>query len=184
MPLHAPLAPALEPFSIRSRLHEELHLHLLEFAGSEDEVARRDLISKRLADLRDSERDLLPRGLKHVQIIHIDALGRFRPQVHDRRGILDWSHEGLEHQVEHSRLGQRAAGSTHRTLRVRLARCPFDSRVVRAKSVLALPAVDQRIREARHMTRRFPYPRMHEDRRIQSLDVIPGAAPSSSTNGP
>src|SRR5687768_11438289 len=39
MPLHAPLAPALEPFSIGSRLHEELHLHLLEFPGSEDEVA-------------------------------------------------------------------------------------------------------------------------------------------------
>jgi hypothetical protein len=42
-----------------ARLDEELHLHLLELAGAEDEVARRDLVAERLADLRDAERRLL-----------------------------------------------------------------------------------------------------------------------------
>ena len=42
---------------------EELHLHLLELARAEDEVPGRDLVAERLADLRDAERDLLPRRL-------------------------------------------------------------------------------------------------------------------------
>ena len=37
---------------------EELHLHLLELAGAEDEVARGDLVAERLADLGDPERRL------------------------------------------------------------------------------------------------------------------------------
>src|SRR5690606_30805334 len=52
-PLHPPLTPVLEPLLVRARLHEELHLHLLELARPEDEVARRDLVAERLADLRD-----------------------------------------------------------------------------------------------------------------------------------
>ena len=46
------------------RRHEELHLHLLELARAEDEVARRDLVAKRLADLGDAERRLLARELR------------------------------------------------------------------------------------------------------------------------
>jgi hypothetical protein len=48
------------PLLVGAGLDEELHLHLLELAGAEDEVARRDLVAERLADLPDPERDLLP----------------------------------------------------------------------------------------------------------------------------
>jgi hypothetical protein len=52
--------PVLVPFLVGAGLDEELHLHLLELAGTEDEVPRGDLVAERLADLPDSERDLLP----------------------------------------------------------------------------------------------------------------------------
>ena len=40
VPLDARFPPPLEPLDIGARLDEELHLHLLELAGAEDEVAR------------------------------------------------------------------------------------------------------------------------------------------------
>src|SRR3989442_8980098 len=66
-PLHALVPPEFEPLPVAPRLHEELHLHLLELARPEREVAGRDLVAERLADLRDAERDLLAGGLEHVQ---------------------------------------------------------------------------------------------------------------------
>jgi hypothetical protein len=55
-------------------LDEELHLHLLELAGAEDEVAGRDLVAEALADLADAERRLLARRLLHVEVVDEDAL--------------------------------------------------------------------------------------------------------------
>ena len=56
------LQPVLVPLLVGPGLDEELHLHLLELTGTEDEVARRDLVAERLADLRDAERRLLARA--------------------------------------------------------------------------------------------------------------------------
>src|SRR2546429_677440 len=58
-PLHPLVAPELEPLEVRARLHEVLHLHLLELAGPKDEVAGSDLVPECFADLRDPEGDLL-----------------------------------------------------------------------------------------------------------------------------
>src|SRR2546422_7930560 len=66
-PLHALVSPELEPLLVGARLHEELHLHLLELARAKGEVPRRDLVAERLPDLRDAERDLLAGGLEHVR---------------------------------------------------------------------------------------------------------------------
>src|SRR5690606_18207631 len=52
-PFHSLRFPELEPLVVGARLDEELHLHLLELARTEDEVSRRDLVAERLADLRD-----------------------------------------------------------------------------------------------------------------------------------
>src|SRR5690349_2702712 len=60
-PIHPLRAPGLEPFGLGAGLHEKLHFHLLELASPKDEVAGRDLVAERLADLRDPERDLLTR---------------------------------------------------------------------------------------------------------------------------
>src|SRR4030088_2415288 len=59
VPLVALGEPVLEPLLGVGRGDEELHLHLLELARPEDEVARRDLVAEALADLSDPERRLL-----------------------------------------------------------------------------------------------------------------------------
>src|SRR5258705_3463998 len=71
----------LMPFFIRSRQDKELDLHLLEFPGAECKIAWRDLITKRLADLRNAERQLLPRCLQNVVEIDKDPLGRFGAEI-------------------------------------------------------------------------------------------------------
>src|SRR3974390_1788880 len=52
-PAHALVAPEGIPIPRSARMAEELDFHLLEFAAAEGEVARRDLVAKRLSDLRD-----------------------------------------------------------------------------------------------------------------------------------
>src|SRR5436190_2292273 len=83
--LLVPLAPALDPPLVPllrlGRRDEELHLHLLELAGAEDEVAGDDLVAERLADLRDSERRLDARELEHVLEVDEDPLRRLGAQV-------------------------------------------------------------------------------------------------------
>jgi hypothetical protein len=128
VPLHARSLPLLEPLHVGAGLDEELHLHLLELARAEDEVAGRDLVAERLADLRDAERHLLTRALLHVQEVHEDPLRRFRAQVDDGSPILDRPHERLEHQVELARLGELAGVMLTRLL----------ARLLRAARVLEL----------------------------------------------
>src|SRR5207237_4956733 len=56
VPAAARVDPVAVPLVRLGRRHEELHLHLLELAQPEEEVARRDLVPERLADLRNAER--------------------------------------------------------------------------------------------------------------------------------
>src|SRR5207245_96708 len=60
----------------------------------------------------------------------------------------------------------------HRTLRRRLAWSAFDTRVVGPKPVLAVFAVHQGIGKASHVARRLPDLRVHQDRRVEPLDVL------------
>src|SRR5438309_409917 len=132
-PLHPLAAPEFEPLALGPRLHEELHLLLLEFPRPEDEVSRRDLVAERLADLGDPERDLLTRRLQHVEIIDVDALGGLRPQIDDRGRFLHGAHERLEHQVELARDRERSLGPAYGALCVRLPRRALDAGIVGAE---------------------------------------------------
>ena len=99
---------------------EVLHLHLLELAHPEDEVAGADLVAERLADLGDPERQLLARRLLDVLEVDVRALGGLGAQVDDRGVLLDRAHERLEHQVEPARratAGRRRPGSAGRAAR-------------------------------------------------------------------
>jgi hypothetical protein len=51
----------------------------------------------------------------------------------------------------------------------------LDARVVGAEAALAVRAVDERIRERRDVATRLPHTRMHEDRGVEPLDVVPRA---------
>ena len=116
VPALALAEPVLEPLLRLGRRHEELHLHLLELARAEDEVAGRDLVAERLADLGDPERRLLARELQHVLEVDEDALRGLRAQVGGRAGLLDGADRRLEHQVEVARLGQVAVLGLARVL--------------------------------------------------------------------
>jgi hypothetical protein len=63
------------------RADEELQFHLLELARAEGEVARVDLVAKRLADLANAERHFLARGFQHVLELHEDGLRRLGTQI-------------------------------------------------------------------------------------------------------
>ncbi len=60
---------------------EELHLHLLELAGAEDEVAGGDLVAEGLADLGDPKGRLLAGEAEHVLEVDEDPLRRLGAQV-------------------------------------------------------------------------------------------------------
>ena len=165
------------------RLDEELHLHLLELAGAEDEVARGDLVAKALADLPDTERRLLARGRHHVGEVDEDALRGLGTQIVQPLLGLDRSEVGLEHHVELARLGplaraRRSPGQTdigHGTELGGDARswprrphaggrrdsgCGSDQRL------------DQRVVENLDVAGGDPHLPRQDDRRIESHDVV------------
>ena len=172
VPRHPLLAPVLEPFVVGVGLHEELHLGLLEFPGPEDEVPGRDLVAEGLADLGDAEGHLLPGGRLHVQEVHVRPLRRFGAQEDGGRILLHRPHEGLEHEVEEPGLTELALFGLARVLRG-LATAGLHGELILPEALLAGLALHEGIGEALHMARRLPDPGMHEDRRIQTLHVVP-----------
>ena len=155
--------------SASSRRHEELDLHLLELARAEDEVARRDLVAERLADLRDPERRLLARELEHVLEVDEDALRGLGAQedaaASSRTGPM---------KVSNIRLNWRASPSSppHSGARTASARLGV-LEVVRPPALLALARhCDQRVGEALQVAGRLPGARVHQDRRVEGHHVV------------
>jgi hypothetical protein len=154
-------------------LHEELHLHLLELARAEGEVARVDLVAERLADLRDAERHLDARRIGHVDEVGEDALRRLRPQVGLGRGVRHRPEMRLEHEVELARRRQLAFALRIGTDRRRDAGVlVLGIDLVDAIALLALLAVDHRVGEVGDVARRAPDHRVHQDRRVEADDVL------------
>ena len=83
VPFHTVLLPFLEPFEFGTGLDEELHLHLLEFPHTEDELTSHDLVSECLAYLCDTERNLHTTGFLYVKIVYEDTLCGLRTKVYD-----------------------------------------------------------------------------------------------------
>ena len=82
VPFQTSSLPGLEPVKLRTRLHEELHFHLLELAHAEDELAGYDFVTESLTNLGDTERNLHATGFLYIQVIYEDTLCRFRAQVY------------------------------------------------------------------------------------------------------
>ncbi len=174
--------PVLVPLGGGVRLDEELHLHLLELAGAEDEVARRDLVAEALADLADAERRLLARRRDDVGEVDEDALRGLGPQIVQTLLGLDRAEVGLEHHVEVARLGPLALGAAvrahdlrHRNrvgildallLRVRLLH------VVLPMPLVAVQALDERVVEHLDVTGGHPHLARQDDRAVEADDVV------------
>ena len=172
--------PVLVPLLVGAGLDEELHLHLLELAGAEDEVARRDLVAEALADLRDAERRLAPRRVQHVEEVDEDALRGLRPQVVHVVLRLDRAEERLQHHVEVTRLGPLAAGAAVRARDVgqpvlrRLAVLGLVRlfELVGAVPLVAVQALDERVGEHVQVAGGLPHLRGEDDRGVQADDVV------------
>ena len=152
--------------------HEELHLHLLELAGAEDEVRRGDLVAKRLADLGDPERRLHARELQDVLEVDEDALRRLGPQVHGRRASsstgpicvlnIRWNWRGSVRSQSGPSPGRFDGFSPAAAV----------LELVGAKAHLAGAAVDQRVAEARQVSRCLPDLRVLDDGRVEGDDPL------------
>ena len=163
------------------RPHEVLHLHLLELAHPEHEVAGRDLVAEGLADLRDAERDLLARALLDVLEVDVRALGGLGAEVDDGALVLHRAHVAGEHQVEAARRRERLAvvGTDEAEARghglvaeIRLGEILGSGQLVEAVAAVAFGALDQGVAERAHVTRRDPHLGVHEDAGIQPHDVV------------
>ena len=165
VPLEALVAPVLVPLLGLGRRHEELHLHLLELAGAEHEVARRDLVAERLADLGDAERRLLAAGLQHVGEVDEHALRRLGPQVDVVAGALDRPGVGLEHEVELAGLGEGV-------LRAAVGAGLGVVELVEAEPLVAVLAVDQRVGEVRQVAGGLPDRRRRQDGGVEADHVV------------
>src|SRR5438128_11677031 len=87
-------------FSCFVRPDEKLELHLLEFARTEGEVARIDLVAKRLPNLANAERHFLARNFQHGFELRENGLRGFRAEVGYVFFALDRADIGFEHEVE------------------------------------------------------------------------------------
>ena len=180
VPAGALVDPVLVPLLVGAGLDEELHLHLLELPGAEDEVARGDLVPERLAHLADAERRLLAAGLHHVGEVDEDALGRLRPQVVQPGLVLNRAQVGLQHHVEVARLGPLAAGAAVRAGDLVQAARPTDpcgasnssSQVVGSEPLVTGQALGQRIAEHPDMAGGHPHLAGQDDRGVEADDVV------------
>ena len=158
--------PVLEELHALLAVAEEFHLHLREFAAAEREVARVDLVAERLADLRDAERQLLPG--RHPDAVEVDEnrLAGLGAQVGGMFLVEHGADEGFHHQIEFTRFGQVLRAAVRAGGRV--------LHLVDAVAGLALAAVGHEVAELIEMAGGFPDPRMADDRRIESFDVVAG----------
>ena len=168
------------PLLVGARLNEELHLHLLELAGPEDEVAGSDLVAEALAGLTDAEGRLLASGVHHVEVVDEDALCRFWPEVVQGAGFLDRSHGRAQHSVEVTWLGEftpRAAVGAHDVRKpIRwggavLLLVGIDE-LIGPPALVALLALGQGVDERRHVTGGLPHLWGKDDGGVESYDII------------
>ena len=182
VPARALVDPVLVPLLVLARLDEELHLHLLELAGAEDEVARRDLVAEALADLRDAEGRLHPRAGDHVGEVDEDALRGLGPQVVQPGLVLGHAEVGLEQPGELARLGPRAAGAAVGAgerrqvdlvgvLEALLLR-DLLLEVVGAEPLVARLALGQRVGERVDVTAGLPHLARQDDRGVEADHVL------------
>ena len=165
--------PVLEPLRRLVGRHEVLHLHLLELARAEDEVAGRDLVAKRLADLGDAERRLLARELEDVLEVDEDPLRRLGAQVGLRARVLDRADVRLEHQVELARLGEVASRGPRPGSFDGFGGQRSSGRAGRRGSAACTSrqSTSGSVKPARWPDC-LPHPRVLEDRRVERHDVV------------
>src|SRR5208282_2237243 len=95
VPVESKIDPVAVPllFFFAIGPHEKLHLHLFELARAENEILGGNFVAERLALLRYAERQLDALRIDNIFKVRKNSLRRFRPQIDDRRRVLDRAHE-------------------------------------------------------------------------------------------
>ena len=183
VPLGACVDPILVPGFVLAGLDEEFHFHLLELTGTEDEVARGDLVTEGLAHVGDAERRLLAGRGHHVLEVHEDALRGFRTQIVQGVLVLDRAEVGAQHHVEVARFGPLAAGAAvgahdvgHAVLRqlVSMLLGIGFLKLVGTLALMAVEALDQRIVEDGHVAGSHPHGGRQDDGGVHAHHVATG----------
>ncbi len=164
---------------------EELHLHLLELAGAEDEVAGGDLVAEALADLGDAERWLEARARHDVGEVDEDALRGLGAQVVQPRLVVDRAEEGLQQAAERARLGPLTAGAAvladdvgHAVLgNATLLLFECLEQVILAVALVAALALDERVGEHLDVSGGLPHALRQDDRRSRCRRCRRATAP-------
>ncbi len=181
VPVPALLEPVLVPGLVLARLDEELHLHLLELAGAEDEVAGRDLVAEALADLGDAERRLLARSGLHGAEVGEDALRGLRAEVGQAGRVLGDAEVRLQHARELLGLREGALVAAVRAVDVGeavgrdLAVLGLVGlfQVVGAEALVTGEALGQRVVEGRDVAGGLPDLAGEDHRGVETDDILP-----------
>ena len=95
----------VEPIEFGARPYKELHLHLLELAHAEDELAGYNLVAEGFAYLSDAEGDFHAARFLDVKEVDKDALCRLGTEVEGVAVVNDRAHLGGKHKVELTHVG-------------------------------------------------------------------------------
>ncbi len=180
VPVPALLHPVLLPRLVLARLDEELHLHLLELAGAEDEVAGRDLVAEGLAHLRDAERRLATRSGLHLGEVGEDALRGLGAEVRDGTGVLRRAEMRRQQARELLGLGELALVAAVGAVHVRQAVLRKAVvlglvglfQVVRAEPLVTGGALGERVREGGDVAGGLPDLGGQDHGRVDTDDVL------------
>ena len=182
VPLVAQIDPVLVPLLVLAGLDKELHLHLLELAGAEDEVTGGDLVPEALTNVANAERDLGPRGGEDVLEVHKDALRGLGAQVVQALFVVDRPEERLEHAGEVARLGPVAGLAGLRVVdigqavggRVAMLLLVGLQQVIGTVALVRVEGLNQRIVEHLQVPGGDPRLARQDHRRIDGDGVRPG----------
>ena len=182
VPGSAVVNPVLVPLLVGAGLDKELHLHLLELAGAEDEVPGGDLVPEGLTGLSNTERRLLTSAGEHVLEVHEDTLGGLGTQVVQTGLVLDRAEVSLEHHVEVTGLGPLALVATVGTVDlpqrdgVRIADPVLGGvaflKMVSTHTLVTRQTLGQRVIEDADVAGRDPHIAGQDDRRVKADDVV------------
>ena len=162
--------PLIQPFFPICRGHKKFNLHLLEFAGSEGEVTRVNLVAESFSDLGDSKGELLSRYFEDVFELDEHGLGCFGSEVGEISLILDGADVRFEHEVELPGFGEFPTTGIHHFTWFLGAGGGGD--LIGAKASLAGFAIDHRIGESGFVAAGFPDGATHQDCAIHADDIV------------
>ena len=180
-----PVVAGIDPFLMRALVFagpdEVFHLHLFEFARAENEVAGRNFIAKRFANLRDAKGQLAAARRQDVCKVDEDTLRCFRAEISQsvRIAFSRRSECCFQHRIEsaRSRPVSRTTGSTldvqchvHRAPAVSL-RHP-DKVMISPEATLTFAAVYKPVIKRVFMSAVLPHQAIQNDRRVESFNVV------------